>query len=574
MNSSDSNLSAILTKIPASYLHSNFDQHFFEQELSNLFQVSDTNTVVPKNIISSAPPSTSPPQKSSNTNPFVNSNDNSTSEELESTNPFKNDKKQQPPPPDYRNILSEPVISDKLTLQKITEYHFKLKKLASLTQAQIQTEVKCRHADFIKELHNITKLTTELHSSSILCAKTRQKIKLSAQNIAHPLFNLTDAHHSREKLVTVNSYLKTIKSLKCQLNLLDTYIESNQLLKATEAYCKLYQETFKLKKYEKFIALQVEITKRLDQANLSIDKKLNNSLEKIAKLEFDSKNYKETLQCYSKLNKIQNVAEIILIHFLQSIQESALSIAFSHNNLEKLKKDDDSGGVSALDYELVELCKNVPGEEYLECLLGMCSVMWKVMINYVKLVKWHVENSEDTFLDRLNRNRSRIWKDIEENVRVFLTAGNLAKQFRFDQFITVLNIIGKLNDVGRDFVEEGHSSENMGKILQESIHAQCLLYLERYHADKLEEMTNFMMIESWSAMPLVDGFSLSSLHEFSFLQSRVTNAKKGSEKAVELGRTSYFEENEGYKSPFMIFVENSENGTRIAQRDGTIRENP
>ena len=128
---------------------------------------------------------------------------------------------------------------------------------------------------------------------------------------------------------------------------------------------------------------------------------------------------------------------------------------------------------------------------------------------------------------------------------MFLTAGNLAKQFRFDQFITVLNIIGKLNDVGRDFISDQVESNKLGTILQESIHAQCLLYLERYHADKLEELTNFMMIESWSAMPLVDGFNLSSLHEFSFLQSRVNNAKSAAAATVSYeARGSYFQDSE------------------------------
>ena len=44
MNTSESNLSAILTKIPAAYLQSNFDQNFFEQELSNLLNISELNT--------------------------------------------------------------------------------------------------------------------------------------------------------------------------------------------------------------------------------------------------------------------------------------------------------------------------------------------------------------------------------------------------------------------------------------------------------------------------------------------------------------------------------------------------
>jgi len=66
---------------------------------------------------------------------------------------------------------------------------------------------------------------------------------------------------------------------------------------------------------------------------------LNGELEKIAKLEFNSEKYQETLKCYTKLNKTQNVAEIILTHFTKSIQESALSIAFSHNDIMKLQKN-------------------------------------------------------------------------------------------------------------------------------------------------------------------------------------------------------------------------------------------
>ena len=336
MNHSDSNLSAIFAKIPQPYLQTHFDHIYFAEQLADLLNISSTQTsIVPKNISqkssenssvsskTSIPPINSSSPQKFHGNPFTS--DPSTSDELDNTNPFKDSNSDQH---DTRTIIHpQPIISDKLTIQKINNQRLKFIKLANQTQMHVRTEVQLRHADFIQELDNITKLTTNLAESSKICEKTRQNIKKSAQQIAHPLFNLTDAHHSREKLQTVNSYLKVIKHLKFQLSKLDAFIENGELLKATESYCILYKDTFKFKKYEKFIALQVEISKRLDSASLLIDKKLNKELEKIAKLVFDSKKYRETLECYSKLNKTGNVAEIILIQIVVKLKIRKRTIA-------------------------------------------------------------------------------------------------------------------------------------------------------------------------------------------------------------------------------------------------------
>ena len=130
-----------------------------------------------------------------------------------------------------------------------------------------------------------------MHESLALCGHTRSNVKHAASTIAHPLLDLTEAHHSREKLKVVNSYLKVIKNVKLQLDYLDANIHTGSLLKATDTYCSLYRETFEEKKYQQFAALQVEITRRLDSASLFIDAKLNSALEKIAKSEFNRHDY-------------------------------------------------------------------------------------------------------------------------------------------------------------------------------------------------------------------------------------------------------------------------------------------
>ena len=155
---------------------------------------------------------------------------------------------------------------------------------------------------------------------------------------------------------------------------------------------------------------------------------------------------------------------------------------------------------------------------------------------------WVVENinSKSGFIERLESNKERIWNEMESKIKAFLTSGNLAKQFRFDNFIKLLNVISKLNDVGAEFT--GVKCDT----LQKSIHKQCLLYLDYYHDDKIEELKSFLMTETWTAMPLIDGFNLDSLHEFSFLSLRVAKA------ARKVSADSGYFENHG-NNPFSAF---------------------
>ncbi|XP_010177642.1 PREDICTED: coiled-coil domain-containing protein 132-like, partial [Mesitornis unicolor] len=75
---------------------------------------------------------------------------------------------------------------------------------------------------------------------------------------------------------------------------------------------------------------------------------------------------------------------------------------------------------------------------------------------------------------KLEHGLSRIWQDVQLKVKTYLLGTDLSN-FKYDDFIFVLDVISRLMQVGEEFC--GSKSE----VLQESIRKQSVNYFKTYH---------------------------------------------------------------------------------------------
>ena len=211
-----------------------------------------------------------------------------------------------------------------------------------------------------------------------------------------------------------------------------------------------------------------------------------------------------------------------------------------------------------------DLCRFVPPEAFIPCLVDLCKAFFGILRNYDQVVKWfrarmregegvaeEEEEEEDAFgtppppqqqqqqqqqqqpsrwskgeemggdhfthsfayvKQKLEHGSARIWQDVQQKIKIFLLASDLSA-YQFDEFMQVLRIGNMLIAVGSQFCP-GTRSEG----LKEGLKKQSTNYFKRYHKACLDELRMFLENESWILLPVKSSFALDQLHEFRFLR--------------------------------------------------------
>ncbi|CAG9830056.1 unnamed protein product [Diabrotica balteata] len=185
--------------------------------------------------------------------------------------------------------------------------------------------------------------------------------------------------------------------------------------------------------------------------------------------------------------------------------------------------------VAALTYKIQETLENTDSQldrilaqainqdVFIPCLIQLCKVLFKIVLSYHKLVKWHNSDHDPEYSEcendiiaskqKLNHNVTKIWDDVQRKVSGLLLNGDLAR-YKFDQFVQVLRVVHRLIQVGEEFCSS--KSED----LQESIKKQSENYFLNYHAQRLEELKIFLENEMWEICPVKSSFYIMQLQEF------------------------------------------------------------
>ncbi|KAI2652828.1 Syndetin [Labeo rohita] len=163
---------------------------------------------------------------------------------------------------------------------------------------------------------------------------------------------------------------------------------------------------------------------------------------------------------------------------------------------------------------------------------------------------------------KLEHGLTRIWQDVQLKVKAYLL-GTDVSNFKYDDFIVVLDVISRLMQVGEEFC--GSKSE----VLQESIKRQSVNYFKNYHRTRLEELRMFLENETWELCPVKSNFSIAQLHEFKFMgQCRSPSVSPSRQpESTEPVELSLFEQYLQGGNPFEMQIDNKEEETEDYESD-------
>uniref|UniRef100_A0A7M4FA69 VPS50 subunit of EARP/GARPII complex n=1 Tax=Crocodylus porosus TaxID=8502 RepID=A0A7M4FA69_CROPO len=446
-----------------------------------------------------------------------------------------------------------------LSLQELEEYRDKLKQQQAAVSKKVADLILEKQPAYAKELERVTSLQTGLQLAAVICTNGRRHLNTAKEGFTQASLGLLANQRKRQLLIGLLKSLRTIKTLQRTDVRLSEMLEEEDYPGAIQLCLECQKAASTFKHYSCIRSGGIE---QLDVA-----------LSKICK-NFDISHYTKVQQAYRLLGKTQTAMDQLHMHFTQAIHNTVFQVVLGYVELCAGNTDTK---FQKLQYK--DLCTHITSDSYIPCLADLCKALWEVMLSYYRTMQWHETHdrdegapptpdgsnavgAEETNFDRsyvkkkLEHGLSRIWQDVQLKVKTYLLGTDLSN-FKYDDFIFVLDIISRLMQVGEEFC--GSKSE----VLQESIRKQSVNYFKNYHRTRLEELRMFLENETWELCPVKASFSILQLHEFKFMeQSRSPSVSPSKQPASAISTTvTLFEQYCNGGNPFEIQANNKDEET-------------
>ncbi|XP_048694111.1 syndetin isoform X3 [Caretta caretta] len=458
-----------------------------------------------------------------------------------------------------------------LSLQEMEEYRDKLKQQQAAVSKKVADLILEKQPAYVKELERVTSLQTGLQLAAVICTNGRRHLNIAKEGFTQASLGLLANQRKRQLLIGLLKSLRTIKTLQRTDVRLSEMLEEEDYPGAIQLCLECQKAASTFKHYSCISELNSKLQDTLEQ----IEEQLDVALSKICK-NFDINHYTKVQQAYRLLGKTQTAMDQLHMHFTQAIHNTVFQVVLGYVELCAGNSDTK---FQKLQYK--DLCTHITSDSYIPCLADLCKALWEVMLSYYRTMEWHekhdrdegtasssvsdgnnVIGAEETNFDRsyvqkkLEHGLSRIWQDVQLKVKTYLLGTDMSN-FKYDDFIFVLDIISRLMQVGEEFC--GSKSE----VLQESIRKQSVNYFKNYHRTRLEELRMFLENETWELCPVKSSFSILQLHEFKFMeQSRSPSVSPSKQPASAISATiTLFEHYCNGGNPFEIQVNSKDDET-------------
>ncbi|XP_070585105.1 syndetin isoform X2 [Erythrolamprus reginae] len=455
-----------------------------------------------------------------------------------------------------------------LSLQELEDYRDKLKQQQAAVSKKVADLILEKQTAYVKELERVTSLQTSLQLAAVICTNARRHLNTAKEGFTQASLGLLANQRKRQLLVGLLKSLRTIKTLQQTDVRLSEMLEEEDYPGAIQLCLECQKAASTFKHYSCISELNSKLQDTLEQ----IEEQLDVALSKICK-NFDINHYTKVQQAYRLLGKTQTAMDQLHMHFTQAIHNTVFQVVLGYVELCAGNTDTK---FQKLQYK--DLCTHITSDSYIPCLADLCKALWEVMLSYYRTMDWHdkydhgespsssdgnnILDTEETNFDRsyvkkkLEHGLSRIWQDVQLKVKTYLLGTDMSN-FKYDDFIFVLDIISRLVQVGEEFC--GSKSE----VLQDSIRKQSVNYFKNYHRTRLEELRMFLENETWELCPVKSSFSILQLHEFKFMaQSRSPTVSPSKQPALEMeGDLTLFEQYRNGGNPFEIQANNKDDET-------------
>ncbi|TNM92982.1 hypothetical protein fugu_018384 [Takifugu bimaculatus] len=449
---------------------------------------------------------------------------------------------------------------------------------------------------YVKELERVTALQTNLQLAAVICTNARRQLGVAKEGFTGASLGLLANQRRRHLLTGLLKSLRTIKTLQRTDVRLSEMLEEEDYPGAIQLCLECQKAASTFKHYSCISELNSKLQDTLEQ----IEEQLDVALSKTCK-HFDVAHYTKVQLAYTLLGKTQTAMDQLHMHFTQAIHNTVFQVVLGYVELCAGNADTK---FQKMQYK--DLCTHITLDSYIPCLTDLCKALWEVMLSYHRTMQWHEEHdnmesspgpddaaaakSGDSVVDRsyvkkkLEHGLTRIWQDVQLKVKAYILGTDMSN-FKYDDFIVVLDVISRLMQVGEEFC--GSKSE----VLQESIKWQSVNYFKHYHrvaeaalllqlggltlafrhdgsntGPDWKELRMFLENETWELCPVKSNFNIAQLHEFKFMgQCRSPSVSPSRQAASSTGlaqeELSLFQLYLLEGNPFEMHIEHKEEET-------------
>ena len=158
------------------------------------------------------------------------------------------------------------------------------------------------------------------------------------------------------------------------------------------------------------------------------------------------------------------------MHFSSYIHNKTFSVVLGYVEL-CLRQDEKRDNLKKKQFS--EICSLVTSDTFIPCFVDLCKALWDILLNYQRVLYWHRENDsaedvspsdiqdlpsdgfEDSFnkrfvQQRLEHGLLRIWQDVQNIVRVFMSNHDLP----FEDFVKALRVARRMIEIGTRFCRQ------------------------------------------------------------------------------------------------------------------------
>ncbi|KAM4539941.1 syndetin isoform 2-T2 [Odontesthes bonariensis] len=458
-----------------------------------------------------------------------------------------------------------------LNLQELEDYRDNLKRQQAAVSKKVADLILEKQPAYVKELERVTSLQTNLQLAAVICTNARRQLSVSKEGFTEASLGLLANQRRRQLLTGLLKSLRTIKTLQRTDVRLSEMLEEEDYPGAIQLCLECQKAASTFKHYSCISELNSKLQDTLEQ----IEEQLDVALSKTCK-HFDVLHYTKVQLAYTLLGKMQTAMDQLHMHFTQAIHNTVFQVVLGYVELCAGNADTK---FQKMQYK--DLCTHITVDSYIPCLTDLCKALWEVMLSYHRTIQWHEEHdkqenapspedaaaaeSDELMVDRsyvkkkLEHGLTRIWQDVQLKVKAYILGTDMSN-FKYDDFIMVLDVISRLMQVGEEFC--GSKSE----VLQESIKRQSVNYFKNYHRARLEELRMFLENETWELCPVKSNFNIAQLHEFKFMGQCRSPSISPSRQAVSSStpaqeELSLFQQFLQEGNPFEMHIEQKEEET-------------
>uniref|UniRef100_A0A672IR55 VPS50 EARP/GARPII complex subunit n=1 Tax=Salarias fasciatus TaxID=181472 RepID=A0A672IR55_SALFA len=453
-----------------------------------------------------------------------------------------------------------------LNLQELEEYRDKLKRQQAAVSKKVADLILEKQPSYVKELERVTALQTNLQLAAVICTNARRQLSVAKEGFTGASLGLLANQRRRQLLTGLLKSLRTIKTLQRTDVRLSEMLEEEDYPGAIQLCLECQKAASTFKHYSCISELNSKLQDTLEQ----IEEQLDVALSKTCK-HFDVSHYTKVQLAYSLLGKTQTAMDQLHMHFTQAIHNTVFQVVLGYVELCAGNADTK---FQKMQYK--DLCTHITLDSYIPCLTDLCKALWEVMLSYHRTMQWHEEQdkqettstpgrSSTVLVDRsyvkkkLEHGLTRIWQDVQLKVKAYILGTDMSN-FKYDDFIVVLDVISRLMQVGEEFCS------SKSEVLQESIKRQSVNYFKNYHRARLEELRMFLENETWELCPVKSNFNIAQLHEFKFMGQCRSPSVSPSRQTVSSGspaqeELSLFQQYVQEGNPFEMHIEHKEEET-------------